>query len=95
MKESAYLINVARGKCVDEQALLKTLSNRTIAGAGLDCFIEEPLPSSSPFWNLDNVIITPHSAGESQKYEDNVIDILLENLNFLSKGEDNLLNQVI
>ncbi len=95
MKESAYLINVARGNCVDEQALLETLTNRTIAGAGLDCFIEEPLPSSSPFWDLDNVMITPHSAGECQKYEDNVIDILLENLNFLSKGEDTLLNQVI
>ena len=95
MKKSAYLINVARGECVDEQALHEVLTNRTIAGAGLDCFIEEPLPSSSPFWALDNVIITPHSAGETQKYEDKVIDILLENLNRLSEGQSNLLNQVV
>jgi len=95
MKESAYLINVARGLCVDEQALLEALSKKTIAGAGIDCFPDEPLSQSSPFWNLKNVLITPHTAGETQKYEDNVLDILMENINRLARGETELLNQIV
>ncbi len=95
MKESAYLINVARGLCVDEQALLEALSKKTIAGAGIDCFMDEPLSQSSPFWNLKNVLITPHTAGETQKYEDNVLDILMENINRLARGETELLNQIV
>ncbi|MFC1562343.1 D-2-hydroxyacid dehydrogenase [candidate division KSB1 bacterium] len=95
MKESAYLINVARGLCVDEHALLEALCNKTIAGAGIDCFFDEPLSKTSPFWDLENVIITPHTAGETQKYEDNVLDILLENIDRLSKGETKLRNEVV
>lgn len=95
MKRSSYLINVARGLCVDEQALLEALSNQTIAGAGIDCFMDEPLSPSSPFWDLDNVLITPHTAGETQKYEDNVLDILIENIIRLSKGQKNLRNQIV
>jgi phosphoglycerate dehydrogenase-like enzyme len=95
MKESAYLINAARGQCVDEEALLEALRNKSIAGAGLDCFLEEPLSPDSPFWDLDNVLITPHTAGETRRYEDNVLDILIENLHRLWRGETELLNQIV
>ncbi len=95
MKPSSYLINVARGGCVEETALLEALRSGGIAGAAIDHFKAEPLPSESPFWNMENVIITPHTGGETRMYEDNVIDILLENLGRLSRGEPALLNQVV
>jgi D-2-hydroxyacid dehydrogenase (NADP+) len=95
MKPSAYLINVARGKVVDEPALIAALNDRRIAGAGLDCTAEEPLPNASPLWDIPNVLITPHTAGETQKYEDNVIDLLLENLDRLWRGETELMNGIV
>ncbi|MCC6457152.1 MAG: D-2-hydroxyacid dehydrogenase [Caldilineaceae bacterium] len=95
MKPSAYLINVARGGCVDEPALLSALKNGQIAGAAIDHFWDEPLGEDSPFWDLENVLITPHTAGETRKYEENLIDILLENLERLWRGEAQLQNQVV
>lgn len=95
MKETAYLINMARGRCVDEPALLEAVQSGTIAGAGIDHFWDEPLPASSPFWDLENVIITPHTGGETRRYEENVIDILLENISRLSRGEADLFNQIV
>lgn len=95
MKPSSYLINVARGGCVDEPALLDALKTGAIAGAAIDHFKAEPLPADSPFWEQENVIITPHTGGETRMYEDNVIDILLENLGRLSRGESELLNQIV
>ena len=95
MSPNAYLINVARGGCVDQQALVSALEKKQLAGAGIDTTVEEPLESSSPLWGMDNVIITPHTAGETRRYEDNVIDILLENLERLWDGQSNLVNQVI
>lgn len=95
MKPSALLINVARGKVVDEAALLAALTENRIAGAGLDCFHDEPLPESSPFWTLPQVVVTPHSAGETRAYEDNVVDILVENLGRLAKSETTLRNQIV
>jgi phosphoglycerate dehydrogenase-like enzyme len=95
MKPSAYLINVARGGCVEEPALLEALRAGRIAGAGIDHFWDEPLPAESPFWDLPNVLITPHTAGETRRYEDNVLDILLENLGRLERGETALLNEVV
>ena len=95
MKESAYLINVARGGCVDEPAMLAAIQSGAIAGAGIDHFWEEPLPQDSPFWDLENVLITPHTGGETRMYEENLIDILLENLDRLWRGEAELLNQVL
>ena len=95
MKESAYLINVARGGCVDEPAMLTALQSGAIAGAGIDHFWEEPLPQDSPFWGLENVLITPHTGGETCMYEENLIDILLENLDRLWRGETELQNQVV
>ena len=95
MKPSAFLINVARGRVVDEPALIAALSAGKIAGAGLDCTVEEPLPDASPLWNIPNVLITPHTAGETRKYEDNVIDLLLENLDRLWRGETGLKNGIV
>lgn len=92
MKPSAYLVNVARGRVVNEPALSAALQSGRIAGAAIDCVWEEPLPESSPLWSLPNLFITPHSAGETQKYEDNVIDLLLENLDRQWHGESTLKN---
>ena len=95
MKPSAFVINVARGRVVDEPALIRALRQGRIAGAALDCFWEEPLPPHSPLWTLPNVLITPHAAGETRRYEDNVIDLLLENLGRLWRGERELKNQIV
>jgi phosphoglycerate dehydrogenase-like enzyme len=95
MKPTALLINVARGKVVDEQALIAALSEGRIAGAGLDCVVEEPLPAASQLWAMPQVVITPHSAGETQSYEANVVDLLLDNLGRLGRGESALRNQVV
>ena len=95
MKPSAMLVNVARGRVVDEAALVEALSGRRIAAAGIDCTVEEPLPAASPLWALDNALITPHTAGETRRYEDNVIDLLLENLQRIWRGEPRLRNHVV
>jgi D-2-hydroxyacid dehydrogenase (NADP+) len=95
MKPSAILVNVARGRVVDEPALVAALADRRIAAAGIDCTLEEPLPGDSPLWALDNALITPHTAGETQRYEDNVIDLLLENLERIWRDETPLRNHVV
>jgi phosphoglycerate dehydrogenase-like enzyme len=95
MKPSAYLINGARGRCVDEAALIDALKNRQIAGAAIDVTVEEPLPATSPLWTTDNLFVTPHTAGETRRYEDNVIDILMDNLDRLWRNDGNLRNQIV
>jgi len=95
MKPSAYLVNVARGKVVNEPALIAALEAKRIAGAALDCVWEEPLPATSPLWRLPCVLITPHTAGETRRYEDNVIDLLLENLDRMWRGETALKNPFV
>jgi phosphoglycerate dehydrogenase-like enzyme len=95
LRPSAVLINVARGRVVDEAALIEALQAKRLAAAGLDVTREEPLPPASPLWTMPNVLITPHTAGETQSYEDGVIDILLENLERMWRGETTLRNQVI
>ena len=95
MKQSAYLVNIARGRVVDEPALIEALSTRRIAGAALDVTVEEPLPPASPLWGMEHVLITPHTAGETRRYEDNVIEILRENLDRLWRGETELRNQIV
>jgi phosphoglycerate dehydrogenase-like enzyme len=94
MKSSALLLNVARGRIVDQDALISALEAGELAGAALDCFVEEPLAPSSPLWSFPNVIITPHSAGNTQRYEANVAAILAENVTRLESGALKLLNQV-
>lgn len=95
MKPTAHLVNVARGRVVDESALIEALAGRHIAGAGIDVTAEEPLAADSPLWAMEHVLITPHTAGETRRYEDNVIDILRENLERLWRGEERLRNQVV
>lgn len=95
MKPTAHLINVARGRVVDEPALIDALQQRRIAAAGLDVMHEEPLPAASPLWAMPQVLLTPHTAGETQRYEDAVIDILLDNLERLWRGEAELRNAVV
>jgi phosphoglycerate dehydrogenase-like enzyme len=92
---ASLLVNVARGRVVDEGALLEALRGGRLAGAGLDCFHEEPLPPGSPFWTLPNVVVTPHSAGETRRYETNVIDILIDNLRRLGEGGTALRNGIV
>ena len=95
MQPTAYLINVARGRVVDEPALIAALREPRIAGAAIDVTVEEPLSPASPLWDLPNVLITPHTAGETRRYEDNVLDILDENLDRLWRGEVVLKNQTV
>jgi phosphoglycerate dehydrogenase-like enzyme len=95
MKSSAFLVNAARGKCVDAAALAKVMVEGGIAGAAIDVTAEEPLPASSPLWDLPNVFITPHTGGETRHYEDNVLDILQENLERLWSGEKSLRNEIV
>jgi phosphoglycerate dehydrogenase-like enzyme len=95
MKSSAYLVNVARGRVVDEAALVEALAARRIAGAGIDVTVEEPLAPNSPLWGMEDVLLTPHTAGETRRYEDNLIEILRDNLGRLRRGEEPLRNQVI
>lgn len=95
MRKSAYLINCARGRVVDEAALAAALRSGAIAAAGIDVTVQEPLPAESPLWALPNALITPHSAGETRRYEANVLDMLTENLERLWRGEAALLNQVV
>lgn len=95
LKPSAHLVNVARGRVVDEGALIAALAANRIAGAGLDVTADEPLAAHSPLWGMAQVLITPHTAGETRRYEDNVIAILRDNLERLARGEALLHNQVV
>ena len=80
MKSSAVLINVARGGVVDEEALIEALKAQKIAGAALDVFVEEPLPASSPLWELPNVILSPHVSGNTSRYHEKAAALFAENL---------------
>ena len=95
MKRSAFLVNVARGGCVEEAALLAALNEGRLAGAALDCTDPEPPVAESPLWTLPNVFLTPHTGGETTRYEANVIEILMDNLDRLWRGEATLRNQIV
>ncbi len=79
MKRSAYLINVARGGIVDEDALLRALRAGLIAGAAIDVFEEEPLPPTHPLWRAPNVVLTPHIGGDRADYVEGAAAIFVEN----------------
>lgn len=80
MRPDAWLINLSRGGCVDETALQAALRAGRIAGAGLDVFATEPLPSDSPFWSMPNVIVTPHIGGFSANYHEQALPVVARNL---------------
>lgn len=87
MKRNAWLINVARGRLIDDTALIRALRENRIGGAALDAFRDEPLPQSSPYWELPNVILTPHTAWSSARVLDRSIDLFCDNLVRFSRGE--------
>ncbi|MDB5730368.1 MAG: putative D-2-hydroxyacid dehydrogenase, partial [Variovorax sp.] len=89
----AQLVNVARGEVVHEAALIDALRAGSLAGAYLDVFEQEPLSAASPLWSLDNVIVTPHSAGHSDGNEKRVAALFLDNLGRWHRGES-LLHRV-
>ena len=95
MKPTAFLINIARGELVDEEALIHALETEQIAGAALDALSTEPLPKGHPLWKTKNVIITPHVGGMSDIYREQVMPIVEENLRRFLEGERrNLINFV-
>jgi len=87
MKKDAWLINVARGRLIDDTALIRALRDNRIGGAALDAFRDEPLPQTSPYWELPNVIVTPHTAWSSARVLDRSIDLFCDNLRRFSRGE--------
>lgn len=93
MKSTAYLVNIGRGKLIDEPALIDALKNGRIAGAGLDVFSTEPLPADSPLWKMENVILSPHVAGFSPEYDQRAMDVFIQNLTNYLEGR-RLLNLV-
>ena len=86
MRDDAYLINVSRGAIVDQDALVEALENDDIAGAALDVFYDEPLPADAPFWEMEEVIVTPHAAAQAATYGDRIADLLETNLSRLGDG---------
>lgn len=80
MKPTAYFINVGRGATVDEAALVEALKTHRIAGAAIDVFAEEPPPAGHPFYDLDNVILSPHVSGFLPSYDDRCAELFAENL---------------
>jgi len=87
MKPSAYLINVARGGVLDEEALLAALREKRLAGAALDVFRERPLPADHPLWREEKIIITPHIGGMSDVYLDQAYPIVRENIEKFLAGD--------
>ncbi len=95
MKPTAFLLNLGRGELVDDEALISALKSGKIAGAGLDTYWQEPLPKEHPFWKMKNVIVSPHMAGMSDIYVEQVLTIFEENLRRFVKGDTrNLINVV-
>lgn len=87
MRSHAYLVNIARGRVIDEAALLQALREGWIAGAGLDVAVEEPLPAESPLFDAPNLIITPHISGGSDYYNVRLADLFAENLQRYRAGQ--------
>lgn len=87
MKDDAFLINLARGRVVDQDALVQALQHGQIAGAGLDVTDPEPLPADSPLWDLPTVIITPHSTPKLADRTQRSIDVMVENAGRYRRGE--------
>ena len=87
MRSDAWLVNVSRGRLVDEAALLRGLDEGRLAGAVLDAFRDEPLAPDSPFWTMPNVLLTPHTSWSTDRVLDRSIDLFCENLVRYRRGE--------
>lgn len=96
MSSETVLVNIARGDVVDEEALIRALRSKSIRGAGLDVFSEEPLPADSPLWDLSNVVVTPHMAGSTPKKPERWRKIIVQNYEALAAGEiDEMVNRIV
>ena len=95
MKPSAFLVNLARGGIVDEEALLAALRERRLAGAALDVFAAEPLPEAHPFWDMDNVIVTPHLGGFHDQYAEEALPTLVANFRTFLSGDTSGMANVV
>jgi phosphoglycerate dehydrogenase-like enzyme len=86
MRHNAYLVNIGRGRLIDETALIRALREGWIAGAGLDVASIEPLPAESELFRLANVILTPHNSPITHRYDDRVTDLFIDNLRMYLEG---------
>ena len=93
MKKTAWIVNIARGAIVDEDALVDALRAGRLGGAGLDAFTTEPLPADHPLWTLENVMISPHSSNSSPRVRERTLALFVENLRRF-KASEPLLNRV-
>ena len=87
MQDGSYLVNISRGKVVDEDALIAALRSGKLAAAGLDVTYTEPCPPESPLWTEPNVVLTAHTAGGSQHIEARTMRLFIDNLHRYVKGE--------
>ena len=87
MKSTAYIINIGRGRIIDEEVLIRALSENWIAGAGLDVFATEPLPAESKLWELPNVIFSPHVSGGMEDYIMQAVELFCKNLSRYLDGK--------
>ncbi|MDA8353399.1 MAG: D-2-hydroxyacid dehydrogenase [Firmicutes bacterium] len=94
MKPTSFLINIARGPVVVERALLRALNQRQIGGAVLDVFDQEPLQEDHPFWEMDNLLITPHISGRSPLYMTRALEIFERNLSVYLSGNGAYINRL-
>lgn len=93
MKDSAVVVNVARGEIINEKDLIEALRDKTIAGAILDVCEQEPLKKESPLWEMENVIVTPHNSFVSSKNTERLYQLILGNLKAIKEGNE-LVNQI-
>ena len=95
MKPTGFFLNLARGGCVDETALIKALRTGTIAGAGLDVFEHEPLTHADPMWSAPNVILTPHIAGFADIFAKQCLPTVIKNLKtYVKEGASGLISAI-
>ena len=87
MKSNAYIINIARGPIINQSALLEALKNKKIAGATLDVFNHEPLPQNHPYFDLDNIFLSPHISGNFPEYQSDMIEQFTNQLNRFLNGK--------
>ncbi len=87
MKPGAYIVNIGRGEVIDEGAMIEALRTGRIGGAGLDVFEKEPLPATSPLWDMENVILTPHMSGANKDYMEMACALFADNLRRFEKGQ--------
>src|SRR5215467_10641301 len=95
MKPSAFLVNLARGGIVDEEALVRALREKRLAGAALDVFATEPLPEDHPFWTMDNVIVTPHLGGFHDQYAEEALPTVVDNFRKFLSGDVSRMANVV